>query len=321
MYGWPVGTPGHTPVLVKAVLELLAPAPGETYVDCTAGLGGHAAAVAERVGPGGTVVLNDADPSNLDRARARVEAAAPGLRVVTLTGNFATLPRRLAEQSPPLVADMLLADLGFASTQVDDASRGLSFSRDGPLDMRLDPTLTTTAADLVASLPEAELARIVAEYGEDRNARGIARKLVAARATGPIQTTGRLADIVRSASPGRGRVRGIDPATRTFQALRIAVNDELGSLQALLDAIGRAGGAGRGERAGDRRWLADRARVAVISFHSLEDRPVKQSFAAWAARREAEPLTRRPVEAGPEEVAANPRARSAKLRAVRLTGT
>ena len=305
-----MNAPGHTPVLLNAVLDLLDPRPGETYVDCTAGLGGHAAAIAERLGPGGTVVLNDVDPSNLERARVRVEAAAPGIRVITLQGNFATLPRRLAEPALPVAADMLLADLGFASTQMDDASRGLSFSRDGPLDMRLDPSLPTTAADLVASLPEHELARIVAEFGEDRNAPRIARKLVAARAAAPIKTTGQLAEIVRSASPGRGRVRSIDPATRTFQALRIAVNDELGSLQALLDAVGRSEQAPR--------WLADGARVAVISFHSLEDRPVKQAFASGATRREAELLTRRPVEAGQEEVAANPRARSAKLRAVRL---
>ncbi len=304
---------GHIPVLLDEVLRVLSPRSGETYVDCTAGLGGHAAAIAPHLGPTGTVVLNDVDAATLELARARVEsAAAPGAgpRIVALRGNFADLPHRLTGHQPPIAADLVLADLGFSSAQMDDPARGLSFMRDGPLDMRLDPSLTTTAADLVSTLPEHELERLIREFGEDRKARWIARKLVAAREQAPIQTTSRLAEVARSAA---GRSGGIDGATRTFQALRIAVNDELGSLQAFLDGLSRGAG-GRAAPA----WLNKGARVAVISFHSLEDRLVKRAFADLAERGAAAPLTRRPVTARAEEVESNPRARSAKLRALRL---
>ncbi len=297
-------------------------------MDCTAGLGGHAAAIAPRLGPTGTVVLNDVDSPQLDRARETVAAARghprdsledaliPGVGILALCGNFADLPRRLAERRPPIVADMVLADLGFSSGQMDDPARGLSFMRDGPLDMRLDPSLTSTAADLVNSLPEHELERLIGEFGEDRNASRIARKLVGAREQEPILTTGRLAELVRASLGPGARSAGIDPATRTFQALRIAVNDELGSLQAFLDGVSR-GVPGRGSGAGAA-WLNTGARVAVISFHSLEDRLVKRAFADLAERGTAELLTKRPITAGDDEVKLNPRARSAKLRALRL---
>ncbi|MCE7972863.1 MAG: 16S rRNA (cytosine(1402)-N(4))-methyltransferase RsmH [Leptolyngbya sp. PLA1] len=290
------------------VLAALRPAPEQTYVDATAGLGGHASLVAPRIVPRGTILLNDADPSNLARAGPAVRAAAPEVRVLTRQGNFAELPHVLRGMG--IRADMLLADLGFASSQVDDPSRGFSFSRDGPLDMRLDPTLPMSAADLVASIPESELARLIEEFGEDRHARRIARKVVQARARSPIVTTAALAEVVRSACPpGAG---GIDPATRTFQAIRIAVNDELGSLEALLGHIEReaeqlASGTGR--------WLAPGARVAFLTFHSLEDRPVKRSF----QRLQALGCTLHDpafVAATPEEVARNARSRSAKLRSV-----
>jgi 16S rRNA (cytosine1402-N4)-methyltransferase len=305
--------PTHIPVLVQEVLRHLAPGPGETFVDCTAGLGGHAAAIAPILGPAGAVVLNDVDAAQLELARSRVEAAgAPGSRprVITLRGNFADLPRRLTGHQPPIVADLVLADLGFSSAQMDDPARGLSFMRDGPLDMRLDPGLATTAADLVSTLPEHELERLIREFGEDRKARWIARKLVAAREQAPIQTTGRLAEVARAAA---GRSGGIDGATRTFQALRIAVNDELGSLQAFLEGLSRGAG---GQAAAA--WLNKGARVAVISFHSLEDRLIKRAFADLVERGAAAPLTKRPVTAGAGEVESNPRARSAKLRALRL---
>jgi 16S rRNA (cytosine1402-N4)-methyltransferase len=301
----------HTPVLLESVVELLAPRQGQTFLDCTAGLGGHAAAIAARLGPSGTVILNDVDPANLTKASETVGAL--GVRTVSLRGNFADAPRVLAERG--LAADMVLADLGFASSQMDDPARGLAFSSDGPLDMRLDPSLATTAADLVASLPESELTRIIGEFGEDRDARRIARKLVEARRERPISTTRQLAELVRQAS-GRRSAGAIDPATRTFQALRIAVNDELGSLEALLSAVERGAGAAGGKPG----WLNPGARVAIISFHSLEDRPVKRSFAGLVERGLATGLTRRPVEADERELAANPRARSAKLRAIRLTG-
>lgn len=308
--------PRHVPVLMEETLRLLAPRPGETYLDCTAGLGGHAAAIAARVGPTGTIVLNDADPSNLARAAERVRGAClPPPNVVSFHGNFADAPRRIAEAG--LAADMVLADLGFSSNQVEDAQRGMSFSRDGPLDMRLDPTSPITAAELVASLPEPELAQIIRDFGEDRDAARIARKLVEARRTAPITTTGRLADIVRQASGRRPSRDTIDPATRTFQALRIAVNDELGSLQSLLSALER--GAAKATGSGGS-WVRTGARVAIISFHSLEDRPVKRAFADLVSRGLAAELTRKPVAADEAEASRNPRSRSAKLRAARIGG-
>jgi 16S rRNA (cytosine1402-N4)-methyltransferase len=288
----------------------LAPKGGQVFLDCTAGLGGHASAVAEMLGPEGVVVLNDADPGNLAAAAERLRAT--GVRVVPLGGNFAEAPRRIVEAG--LAADLVMADLGFASNQVDDPQRGLSFSKDGPLDMRLDPSLPATAADLVASLPESELARIIAEYGEDREAARIARRIVESRRERPISTTRQLAEVVRQVSGRRmATSAGIDPATRTFQALRIAVNDELGSLESLLASV-EQGAINSGS------WLRPGARIAIISFHSLEDRPVKRSFAALVDRGIAEDLTRRPATADEREVSGNPRARSAKLRAIRLIG-
>jgi 16S rRNA (cytosine1402-N4)-methyltransferase len=310
------GEPRHIPVLLEATLAALAPAPGETFLDCTAGLGGHAAAIGSELGTSGMLVLNDADPGNLRRAEARVRDALPEPpRVVALQGNFADAPRRVREMD--LAFDLLLADLGFASSQMEDAARGLSFARDGPLDMRFDPSSPVTAAELVASLPEAELARIIAEYGEDRAARAIARKLVAARAASPILTTGQLADLVRSAVGRRPGRDTIDPATRTFQALRIAVNDEMGSLAALLAAIERGAA---DLAAGKASWLRAGARVAIISFHSLEDRAVKRAFAGIVAAGNGAHLTRKPVEADESELGRNPRSRSAKLRVVRIGG-
>jgi 16S rRNA (cytosine1402-N4)-methyltransferase len=309
----------HIPVLPTEVLELLSPKPGEVYVDCTAGLGGHAASVAAHLvaqgAPCGTIVLNDVDPGNLERATRRVQDAAAGVTVVAIQGNFADLPRKLSERS--LVANMVLADLGFASTQVDDPARGFSFSKDGPLDMRLDPTLPVTAEELVSTLPESELAELIRTYGEDREAGRIARKLVRERAHSPITTTGRLAEIVRSAVPKRFDPHSIDPATRTFQALRIAVNDEIGSLEALLAGIERGA---KAVHEGRPSWLAQGGRVALISFHSLEDRPVKRSFAEFASKGWVKLLTAGPIGPGDEEASRNPRSRSAKLRVCRVGG-
>lgn len=303
-------TPGHIPVLLKEVLELLAPVAGQTFLDCTAGLGGHAAAIARAMGSG-TIVLNDSDPGNLKRASAAVSAAAPAVRVAALHGNFADAPRRLVEQG--LAADMVLADLGFSSNQVESAERGFSFQRDGPLDMRLDPTSPVTAADLIASTPEADLARLIRDFGDEPAARKIARKLVDSRRSAPISTTGQLADIVRSVI---GRRPGpIDPATRTFQAVRIAVNDELGSLSSLLAAVEYGAKRVKGAEPG---WLKQGARLAIISFHSLEDRLVKQGFLGVSSAGLAEILTRRPIEGSDAEVAVNPRARSAKMRVLRI---
>lgn len=315
-YPHPV-TPAHVPVLLEQVVELLDPKPGETLIDCTAGLGGHAAAVAQRLGPDGRVVLFDLDPNNLEKAEARVRAALrpddPGsARVHAVRANFARAPAWAVEAG--VRADMLLADLGFASTQVDDPARGLSFRQPGPLDMRLDPDAPVTAAELVNTLNERDLADLIFRYGEERHARRVAAKLAAERRRAPIDTTDRLASIVRSVVPRNAG--SIDGATRTFQALRIATNDEIGSLEALLGSIERAGG--RTDEQG--RWLNPGARVAIISFHSLEDRPVKRAFAGLAGAGHASPVTRKPVVPTDDEQRANPRSRSAKLRVIRLDG-
>lgn len=312
---------GHIPVLRDSCVALLAPRQGQTYVDCTAGLGGHAAAIAPALGSGGHVVLNDVDPGNLARAEAAVrracaESQAP--RVSVIRGNFAQLPRALARMG--IHADVVLADLGFSSNQMDDAERGMSFMREGPLDMRLDPSLAVTAAEIVNTRPADELIEILREFGEERQATAIVRKLVRARADAPITTTSQLAAIVRAAFGPGARSAGIDPATRTFQALRIAVNDELGVLEALMAVVEREsemmakGGATPRESA----WLNHSARIGVISFHSLEDRVVKRCFARLCGGGLADDVSNGICEASPNEIEQNPRSRSAKLRVIRL---
>lgn len=292
--------------MLDEVVSLLDPGAGEVYVDATAGLGGHAVVVGERLGSDGTVVLNDLDQGNLTRASASVKAAGVG-RVVEIQGNFADLPRRLKRDGPAM--DLFLADLGFASTQVDDPNRGLSFRFEGPLDMRLDQSMPFTAEELVNTWPEKDLSDLIFRYGEDSNARRIARKIVAERASGPIQDTRRLAEVVRAACPpGPSR---INPATKTFQALRIAVNDELGSLERLLKGLSRA-------IPGPEGWVRPGCRVVLISFHSLEDRLVKRCFADLVSRGVAESLTKGPVTPTEAETTRNPRARSAKVRAIRF---
>lgn len=307
--------PAHVPVLFDEVVHLLSPEPGQTLVDCTAGLGGHAAAIGKRLGPAGRVVLFDLDPGNLVRAEARVRSAmCPGdpasARVDTVHANFAQAP--VWAKRHGVRADMVLADLGFASTQVDDPERGLSFKKAGPLDMRLDPTGPITAGELVNTLPERDLAEIIYRYGEERLSRKIASKLVAERTSEPITSTDRLAAIVRSVVPRKPG--SIDGATRTFQALRIATNDEIGALEGLLGSITRASG-----RLGEEDcWLSPGCRVGIISFHSLEDRPVKRCFSALVQEGRAETVRRGVVTAGDDELASNPRSRSAKLRVIRL---
>lgn len=305
-------TAGHTPVLLEETIRLLDTQLGAVALDCTVGAGGHAEAIARRLGPTGTLIINDCDRESLSRAQPLLESLDDAPRIVVFQGNFAELPRKLAERN--LRASVVLADLGFASTQMDDPLRGFSFSRDGPLDMRLDTEAPTTAAELVNTLPEDELASILREYGEERKARRIAQKLVAAREAEPICTTARFARIVREAAGPRRYDDRIDPATRTFQAVRIAVNDELGSLDRLLDGVIRA--AHSPQTPGG--WLAPDARIGVISFHSLEDRRVKRCFRDLARSGHADLVTRRPVIAGDLERQGNPRSRSAKLRLLRL---
>ena len=298
----PAGGPRHVPVLPAEVLEALAPRPGQVLVDATVGAGGHARLLAERLGPAGRLIGLDRDPAMLDLARPRLE----GLPVTLVCANFDRLRTVLDELGAPLV-DGVLADLGVCSDQLDAADRGFSFGQPAPLDMRLDPESGGTAADLLRRLPERDLADLFWRYGEERFSRRIARRIVETRRLEPLRTTDQLAEVVRRCVPRPPRKGGrrrppIDPATRVFQALRIAVNDELGALDRLLAALPDC--------------VAPGGRAALISFHSLEDRRVKQAF---RDRTRWQELTRKPVQAGEEELAGNPRARSGKLRAaVRL---
>jgi 16S rRNA (cytosine1402-N4)-methyltransferase len=303
----------HIPVLLAETLHLLAPQPGEIAVDCTAGLGGHSAELARALQPGGKVIGVDLDPANLARATQRLQSA--GGQFTPIHANFASAPEALRRRG--LRADMVLADLGFSSSQMDDPSRGFSFSADGPLDMRFDQTAPMTAADLLATLSERELADIIYEYGEEPLARKIAGKLAQFRRQEPIRSTAQLARLVTEAYGRRARSSRMHPATRTFMALRIAVNDELGALRSLLDSIIQ--GAEQVERGG---WLNPGARVALISFHSLEDRLVKHAFADLQERGLARRLNprKKPITASQDEIQRNPRSRCAKLRAVRIGG-
>lgn len=304
---------GHVPVLAAETVRALSLAPGETVIDCTAGRGGHAELIAMAMGSG-TLVLSDLDPANLAYAADRVARAAPEVRTIPLHGDFRHLALRMRTMGLP-PANALLADLGVASLHLDDPARGFSFSADAPLDMRLDPSASRTAADLVASLSEGELVTVIGHLGEEPLARRIARKVAESREVAPIKTTAQLALLVREAYGPRARTSRLHPATRTFMALRIAVNDELGALEGLLSEVANAAS----ELAlGKPGWLAPDARVAVISFHSLEDRLVKRSFAALESGGLATRPERKPLVASDAEVDANPRARSAKLRIVRL---
>ena len=283
--------PSHVPVMLEEFLAALDPQPGQRLVDGTLGGGGHTRVLAERVGREGTVLALDRDPAAL----AAAEQNLAGLPVSLAHASYRELPDLLAQLGWPPV-DGVLLDLGLSSDQLDDASRGFSFDADGPLDLRFDPSAGEPASRLVNQLRPENLANLIYEFGEERYSRRIARAIVAARELAPIGTAAELAAIVRKAVP-RSRHDRIDPATRTFQALRIAVNDELAALHDILRQLPncvRPGG-----------------KVAVISFHSLEDRPVKQAFRDDPRYR---PLHRRPVTAGDDELARNPRARSAKLR-------
>jgi 16S rRNA (cytosine1402-N4)-methyltransferase len=287
----------HVPVLTPQVLDQLQPSRGGVFVDCTVGLGGHAAAMLA-AGASRLVGL-DRDADALARARETLSPWSD--RVELVHTDYRALPSVLDERQLPVV-DGALADLGVSSMQFDEPGRGFSFQRDEPLDMRMDRSQGETAADLVAHASEEELANAIFQFGEERFSRRIARAIVAVRRQAPIATTGALAEIVRRNVPRRGAMR-IDPATRTFQALRIWVNRELDGLDRFLeDALGRL-------RAG--------GRLAVITFHSLEDRIVKHTFRALAQREGAvvRVLTKKPIVPDEDEVRRNPRARSAKLRA------
>ena len=286
----------HAPVLVAETLALLEPARGGLFVDCTLGLGGHSRALLD--GGAERILGLDRDSTALELAAANL--ASYGDRVELVHSDYRDLPQVLDARGIATVAGAL-ADLGVSSMQLGEG-RGFSFQRDAPLDMRMDRSRPPTAADLIADADEEDLANVIFQYGEERYSRRIARAIVQARAVAPVATTGQLATLVRRAIPVRGHQR-IDPATRTFQALRIWVNRELDGLDGFLESAVQR--------------LAAGGRLAVIAFHSLEDRIVKHTFRAIAhAETAIRILTKRPIEAGDDEVARNPRARSAKLRAI-----
>ena len=286
----------HIPVLPAEVLQYLRPERGGLYVDCTVGLGGHSKALLEA---GASRIIGfDRDADALAIAR---ETLAPWAdRVELIHSDYRHVDEVLDSRGISQI-DGALADLGVSSMQLDLEGRGFSFQRDEPLDMRMDRSAGETAADLVARASEVDLANAIYEYGEERFSRRIARAIVEARMDAPILTTGRLAAIVRRAVPVRGYQR-IDPATRTFQGLRIWVNRELDGLDLFFAALARR--------------LREQARLVVISFHSLEDRIVKHTFRGLHAEGRGLVVTKKPVIAGDTELNGNPRARSAKLRAL-----
>jgi 16S rRNA (cytosine1402-N4)-methyltransferase len=303
----------HTPVLLAEVLQQLSPHPGSVIVDCTLGGAGHAKRIADLLAPTGTLVGIDQDDAALIAARDTLRL---GQHALLTKGNFGELDRLLTEVGIAY-ADGFLFDLGVSSHQLDFAERGFSYQTDAPLDMRMDPSAGgITAADVVSSYQESQLARVIRVYGEERWASRIAAFIVAARARRPVATTLELVEVIKNAVPAAARRGGPHPARRTFQALRIEVNREL----EVLDSAVRAAV----------RWLAPAGRIVVISYHSLEDRVVKRVFADLARGCICPPeipvctcgnepvlrvLTSRPVTPTEEEIEANPRARSAKLRA------
>jgi len=285
--------------MVAEIIEHLAPARGGVFVDCTVGLGGHARALVE-AGASRLIGL-DRDPAAV--ATARDALSGFGDRVEVVHADYRRIAAVLDERRVTKV-DGVLADLGVSSMQLDAPGRGFSFRQDDPLDMRMDTTAGPTAADALRDVDERTLANVIYEFGEERHSRRIARAIVAARERVPIETTGQLAEVVRRAIPRKGYTR-IDPATRTFQAIRIWVNGELEGLDSFLGAATRR--------------LADGGRMAVITFHSLEDRIVKHTLRALAAEEGGLRIrTKRPLVPSEAEIERNPRARSAKLRAVEM---
>lgn len=285
--------PIHVPVLLEAVLEGLQPVSGGLYVDCTLGLGGHTRAILERSQPDGRVIGFEWDA---DAIKAGPDLSRYGERFALIHGSYADLVPELSQRNLHAI-NGLIADLGVSSLQLDRGERGFSFRVDSELDMRMDRRSPLSAAHLIAQAPEAQLADIFYHYGEERQARRIAKFIVQARQQATITTTGQLADIVADAVPRKFHPPKIHVATKVFQALRIAVNGELDNLSRLLNTAPQV--------------LAPGARVVIITFHSLEDRIVKQIFQQNSAYRV---ISKRPVEPTAQEMQRNPRARSAKLR-------
>ncbi len=308
------GTVGHVPVLLKEAIDFLAVKRGGTYLDATVGLGGHSYEIARRLGAPGHLIGFDKDPAALERTRARLQGSAgvsPATpeaavgeqpQITLIHGSFAEAGERVA----PASLDGMMADLGVSSLQLGDPARGFSFQAEGPLDMRMNPMSGETAEQVVNHIDERELADVIYEFGEERRSRRIARAIVRSR---PIRTTQQLVAVVsaaaRSMKLGQHKYDRIHPATKTFQALRIFVNHELDDLKALLEAAPRV--------------LKPGGRLVVISFHSLEDRIVKDALRDGAKQGWYRLLTKKPVTASTEEIGRNPRSRSAKMRAAERT--
>ena len=291
------GAVGHVPVLLKEAIDFLAVKRGGTYLDATVGLGGHSYEIARRLGAPGHLIGFDKDPAALERARAKLTAISDAERpqITLIHGSFAEAGERVA----PASLDGMVADLGVSSLQLGDPARGFSFQAEGPLDMRMNPMSGETAEQVVNHIDERELADVIYEFGEERRSRRIARAIVRSR---PIRTTQQLVAVVSAAARSMNQKHErIHPATRTFQALRIFVNRELDDLKALLDAAPRV--------------LKPGGRLVVISFHSLEDRIVKDALRDGARQGWYQLLTKKPVTASEEEIDRNPRSRSAKMRA------
>ncbi|HKD78215.1 MAG TPA: 16S rRNA (cytosine(1402)-N(4))-methyltransferase RsmH [Candidatus Angelobacter sp.] len=294
------GEVGHVSVLLKEAIDFLAIRRGGTYIDATLGLGGHSFEIAKRLGPQGHLIGFDKDTNAIELARQRLSRIGGDDRpkITLLHGSYAEVPQHV----PPTASDGLLADLGVSSLQFGDAARGFSFQAEGPLDMRMNPEGEVTADQVVNHMREEELANVIYEFGEERRSRRIARAIVRAR---PIRTTAHLAQVISAALRSMKRDHGarekIHPATRTFQAIRIFVNRELDDLKLLLQAAPQV--------------LKPGGRLVVISFHSLEDRIVKDSLREGRENGVYNVLTKKPLTAREEEIDRNPRSRSAKLRA------
>ena len=285
------GAVGHVPVLLKEAIDFLAVKRGGTYLDATVGLGGHSYEIAKRLGAPGHLIGFDKDPAALERAREKLTALDEPPEITLIHGSFAEVGERIA----PASLDGLMADLGVSSLQLGDAARGFSFQAEGPLDMRMNPMSGETAEQVVNHLDERKLADVIYEFGEERRSRRIARAIVRSR---PIRTTQHLVEVISTAARSMKHER-IHPATRTFQALRIFVNRELDDLKALLEAAPSV--------------LKPSGRLVVISFHSLEDRIVKDALRGGKDKY-FRVLTKKPLTASEEEIDRNPRSRSAKMR-------
>jgi 16S rRNA (cytosine1402-N4)-methyltransferase len=287
------GQAGHVPVLLKEAIDFLAVRRGGTYLDATVGLGGHSYEIAKRLGAPGHLIGLDKDPAALGIAREKLHEAADWPEIELIHGSFA----EIANRQRAATIDGILADLGVSSLQFGNPARGFSFQAEGALDMRMNPQAELTAEQVVNHSDERELADVIYEFGEERRSRRIARAIVRSR---PIRTTVQLADVVSAAARPMKHER-IHPATRTFQALRIFVNRELDELRGLLEAAPQ--------------MLKPGGRVVIISFHSLEDRIVKDAFRDGVKQGHYKILTKKPVTPGDDEIDGNPRSRSAKLRA------